>query len=743
MVTIKNLALFGSTLFASGVFGNIMFPKPEVHCSDHCPRGMSCGAEGMCLMPFHPSVVPENHHTRRRAVKGSTVRHTPLVPRQAYSTNGQCGAANGNTICNPASTVYTGSCCSAAGWCGNTAAHCGTGCQSGCGATPPPTTPPAAGTPTTDGSCGSTNGGTTCAGWGTGECCSMYGWCGNSPGHCGAGCQNGPCTGGGGGGGGNPGGAPGPAPAPAHPTPGAFTILPQRAGVPAMHAALVPNGKVVFLDKVEDYTEVRLPNGRFAYSSEYDASGNVAPVPLSYTTNAFCSGGTFLANGDLLAIGGNGPLTWLDPTVGDGFRGLRLLSRRYNDASLNGQSWRENIGQINSARWYPSAQTLADGRVFVASGSLNGLDPTVLANNNPTWELLNADGRAAGSGSIQMPLLVANQPYYMYPFMHLLNNGQLFVFTSRSSVAINPINGAVQRTYPDLAGDYRTYPNTGGSVMLPLSAANNWNNKIMICGGGAYQDITSPTDPSCGLIDPLAANPTWEYESMPQGRGMVEGVLLPDGSVIWLNGANKGAQGFLLAEDPTLSALLYTPTRPAGQRFQTLAASTIPRLYHSVALLLLDGTVMIAGSSPNEMPVLTPSAAAPYITDFRVERYTPPYLSGANANRRPSISYIQVRTWSINATFTVKLNFSVPTGVTVTNDNIRIVLYHGGFVTHSVHMGHRMVILSHTGYKTGNSQSLTVSMPPNRNIVPPGPYVLYVVVNGVPSVGQFVMVRND
>ncbi len=146
---------------------------------------------------------------------------------------------------------------------------------------------------------------------------------------------------------------------------------------------------------------------------------------------------------------------------------------------------------------------------------------------------------------------------------------------------------------PDLAGDYRTYPNTGGSVLLPLSSQNNWAPDIVICGGGAYQDITSPTDPSCGRIQPLSANPTWEMEAMPEGRGMVEGTLLPDGTVIWLNGGNRGAQGFGLMADPTLEALLYEPNKPLGQRFSTLASSTIPRLYHSVATLLLDGTLLV------------------------------------------------------------------------------------------------------------------------------------------------------
>lgn len=54
-----------------------------------------------------------------------------------------------------------------------------------------------------------------------------------------------------------------------------------QSGVPVMHAALMQNGRALFLDKVEDYTQLRLPNGRFAYSSEYDPATNQV-VPLSY-----------------------------------------------------------------------------------------------------------------------------------------------------------------------------------------------------------------------------------------------------------------------------------------------------------------------------------------------------------------------------------------------------------------------------------------------------------------------------
>jgi hypothetical protein len=129
---------------------------------------------------------------------------------------------------------------------------------------------------------------------------------------------------------------------------------------------------------------------------------------------------------------------------------------------------------------------LGDGRVFVASGSLNGLDPTVNSNNNPTYEILSATGISGGTNT-NMSILVKNQPYYMYPFMHLLQDGNLFFFVSKSSQIFDIDAGTIVKQMPDLAGDYRTYPNTGSSVLLPLSSANNWAAKVIVCGGGAYQ----------------------------------------------------------------------------------------------------------------------------------------------------------------------------------------------------------------------------------------------------------------
>lgn len=495
----------------------------------------------------------------------------------------------------------------------------------------------------------------------------------------------------------------------------------------------MPNGRVVFLDKVENFTKLNVSDEHFAYSAEYDPVTNQR-VPLAYKTNAFCAGGSFLANGTLMSIGGNGPLNDTDDSIFNGFQGLRWLTR--SDPSQDGEGWSEIIEpkyQLDTPRWYASAQTMPDGTIFVASGSLNGLDPAKLSNNNPTYEILDINGVSKGE-SILMEILIKAQPYYMYPFLHLLKDGKIFIFVSKSSEIFDVANNKTVKQFDDLPGDFRTYPCTGGSVLLPLSSTSNWNPEVIICGGCAYQDITSPTDASCGRISPLSDDASWEMDSMTEGRTMVESTLLPDGTVVWLNGANRGAQGFLLAEDPTTTALLYDPNADLGKRWTKDAKSEIPRLYHSVALLLLDGTLMIAGSNPVQMPILDSNDGN--VTQFQVEIYTPPYLLGENANRRPTDIVFSSLPLTANSS-TFEVSFTAPENAKA----VKVSLYHGGFVTHSLHMGQRLLFLDTEGFKAGErDQEITVTMPPNSNVAPPGPYVVYVVVDGIPGIGQFVMV---
>jgi len=77
-------------------------------------------------------------------------------------------------------------------------------------------------------------------------------------------------------------------------------------------------------------------------------------------------------------------------------------------------------------------------------------------------------------------------------------------------------------------------------------------------------------------------------------------VPLPDGTVLIVNGAQKGKAGFASATDPNLEAVLYDPSGPVGTRFSNVGSTTIPRMYHSEATLLPDGRVLISGSNPGD-----------------------------------------------------------------------------------------------------------------------------------------------
>ncbi|KAF9878054.1 hypothetical protein CkaCkLH20_04630 [Colletotrichum karsti] len=165
-----------------------------------------------------PSGTTTTRATNTVSSTSQAVSPTGSLPA---STDGRCGP-NFGTQCfsEPGAT-----CCSGAGWCGNTADHCGASCNplyGNCAASNPgvstssapvssasstPASGPSStssvtgplGTPpaTTNGRCGATQGYTTCIKEPLGAtCCSQYGWCGSSADHCGTGCQAafGTCT---------------------------------------------------------------------------------------------------------------------------------------------------------------------------------------------------------------------------------------------------------------------------------------------------------------------------------------------------------------------------------------------------------------------------------------------------------------------------------------------------------------------------------------------------------------------
>ncbi|KAJ4268897.1 hypothetical protein NW762_002968 [Fusarium torreyae] len=104
------------------------------------------------------------------------------------SPNQKCGGNIGYTC----QGSRFGSCCSWYGYCGSSESYCGTGCDADFGSCTPPESEIQ---DTTNGLCGSEVK-ATCSNYGSKTCCSSYGYCGNSTAHCGSGCQGdfGECT---------------------------------------------------------------------------------------------------------------------------------------------------------------------------------------------------------------------------------------------------------------------------------------------------------------------------------------------------------------------------------------------------------------------------------------------------------------------------------------------------------------------------------------------------------------------
>ena len=116
-----------------------------------------------------------------------------------------------------------------------------------------------------------------------------------------------------------------------------------------------------------------------------------------------------------------------------------------------------------------------------------------------------------------------------------------------------------------------------------------------------------------------------------------------------MNGAHQGFAGFGLGSDPNLSALLYDPTKPVGQRISILNNTIVARLYHSEATLLPDGRVLISGSDPE---TYYPNGSYVYPEEFRIEVYIPPYLN--QGFEQPTFTITETD-WDLGGQYTIQV----------------------------------------------------------------------------------------
>ncbi|KAI3704268.1 hypothetical protein L1987_74484 [Smallanthus sonchifolius] len=261
----------------------------------------------------------------------------------------------------------------------------------------------------------------------------------------------------------------------------------------------------------------------FTYSSLYDLI-NPYPQPLTISTDTWCSSGQILPDGTLLHTGGEN----------NGFKKIRMFTPCETTSFCD---WEElDDVELLQGRWYSTNQILPNGSVII----IGGKDAVSVELFPPT----------TGGSVVNFPFLADagdDQMDNLYPYVHLLPNGHLFVFANDKSVLYDYTNNLVLKQYPQLQGGPRNYPSAGSSAMLALTGDYS-SAIVVVCGGaqyGAYNamNITAPAKSSCGRIEATAKNPVWEMEDMPFRRIMGDMAMLPTGDVLIINGAQAGAEG--------------------------------------------------------------------------------------------------------------------------------------------------------------------------------------------------------
>lgn len=205
-------------------------------------------------------------------------------------------------------------------------------------------------------------------------------------------------------------------------------------------------------------------------------------------------------------------------------------------------------------------------------------------------------------------------------------------------------------------------------------------------------------------------------------------VTLPDGTFLILNGALVGVAGFGLASDPNMQALLYNPALPVSQRISVLNSTIVARMYHSEAILLPDGRVLVSGSDPQTYYA---NGTAIYPEEFRIEVYYPPYLT--DGTTQPTYTITETD-WSYGQAYQITVHLFQ--GSTA---NMRVSLVAASSSTHGNSMGNRILFPQVTC--TGND--CTITAPPNVNVSPAGWYMLFVLDGPTPSQSQWVRIGGD
>ncbi len=460
-----------------------------------------------------------------------------------------------------------------------------------------------------------------------------------------------------------------------------------------IHTVLLPDGRVLSYG-----TDTAGTQSGLLYYALWDPSLGVGADAMQVLdnvsgTDTFCVGQALLPNGNVLLVGG-------DRTVNDqrnfGLNDVNIFTPADNVLNRQSQS-------MVYQRWYPTVITTGDGEEVVIGGridkSMPKWVPPLPATFASTPEVYNPSTgwRTLTNATSEPAYGKSSTDNWSYPHAWLAPSGKITVLTN---------SGDIYELDKKGAGKVKKVV-AGG-----LSISKQFNSAVMYAPGKV---LSIRTGGLASLVDLNNSPPTiTQTAAMSQGRFYGNATVLPNG-LVWANGGSS--KGNKLAGAAYHSEMWD----PATGNWTISATAAKPRLYHSISMLMPDGTVLTAGGG----------APGP-VMNLNAEIYYPPYLyktdgSGQLADRPTIATAPASGTWGQN------IGMSMATGDTVS----RVTAVRFGGVTHAFSTEQRFqdLVFSQAG------ADLNVSLPATPNTAPPGYYMLFAFnAAGVPSVAKVIRI---
>lgn len=457
-----------------------------------------------------------------------------------------------------------------------------------------------------------------------------------------------------------------------------------------VHAALLHTGKVLFIT-ADETTLLWNPDDTTPATFEDPVNQPHQTPDVMSGYSVLCGGHSFLSDGRLLVVGGGGY----------GPHSKAKWGYKFDPTS---KTWTRTTGSMVHNRWYPTVLTLGDQRIANSHEIL-----VVCGHGSGDMEIYDE-----ASDSFTEVTSGDDKPFpNLYPGLHLLPNHNIFYsrtgwasagagggpFAGDDQSGYFVFTGANTGVWNNIAPVSPSMPDRTKGMSVMLLSNTSPYVRILAVGGA-----DASTNNTYEIIDATSLSPATNWGAaiaFPDGahRSLCSAVLLPDGNVFVCGGI----------QSQNSPCTLFNP-----QTNSWSAMSALPSIrdYHSVALLLPSGQVMMAGWN-----------------NTAIEIFSPPYLfNGA----RPVIS---------SAPNLVHHGQSFVIESPDASSIVKVVLVRPMAVTHETDTEQKVLEMPYI-HDHANPTRLTLTAPHGghpHSLAQQGYYMMFAINNnGVPSVAKWI-----